>query len=661
MTPQPLQGSRTRSVLLLLLLVTGAVLVTPAGASSLDDGASPQAIAASVLASAETMNGSRSLLSSTLLDWLDRHGEPALQGTAGPEARTYVYVSLTSGTPTSVLDSRLSGIVDRDESSGLVTARVTAGELEALAGMPEVRQVREVDSPVLAAGKTTTAGDSVLRTDLLRTQYGLTGSGVRIGVISDGVESLAQAQATGDLPLGLHVLSNEQGGDEGTAMLEIVQDVAPGAELYFHDHGDSMLEFNRAVDALVAAGCTVIVDDVAWPREPFFEDGMIATHLAALLDSHEFVYVTAAGNYAQQHYQGAFRDDGEGFHDFSGTGSSRPYLYADLPAGSTLQVVLQWDEAFGSAADDFDLFLVDARTGRVLDRSTDQQNGQGDPLEALVWTNHNEDLEAAIVVLDAGGAGAGRTLEVYAYPSSTAGVSDENLVPDDGIYGHQAVADVVSVGAVSAVLSDQIEPFSSNGPVTHVSPSPTVRQKPDICGVDRVRVSGAGGFKSTFVGTSAASPHIGALCALVWSGRPDLTADEIRNALYRSATDLGAPGRDTVFGWGRADAVDMYALVATGTPTPTPTPVPVTPTPTPGAVVTPTVITPVPTVTSDTGFGRSTFGRHPTGYSWSGTGSPTYTVPTTTTSPFGSGGSSISPSTRPFQRWYPADRWSLSR
>lgn len=636
-------------MLLLLILVAGAFLAGPACASSPDDGDSPRAIADSVLASAATGNGSGSQLSTALIDWLEQHEAPALLATTGPEARTYVYVSLLPGTSTSVLDPILSGIVDRDEPSCLVTARVTSGELAALSGMPAVRQVREVDRPVVASGTTTTAGDTVLRTNLLRTQSGLTGSGVRVGVISDGVESLAQARATGDVPSTVHVLSNEQGGDEGTAMLEIVYDIAPGAELYFHDHGDSMLEFNQAIDRLFAAGCTVIVDDVAWPREPFFEDGLIATHLAELLASDNIVYVTAAGNYARQHYQGLYRDGGEGFHDFSNTGSETPYLYADLPAGSSIQIVLQWDEAFGSAADDFDLFLVDARTGTILDRSTDQQNGRGDPLEALVWTNRNQDVDAAIVALDAGGTGAGRTLELYAYPSSTAELNDRNLVAADGIYGHQAVEDVVSVGAIGATLPDQIEPFSSNGPVTHVSPVRTIRQKPDICGIDRVQVSGAGGFRSTFVGTSAASPHIGALCALVWSARPGLTADEIRSALYRSATDLGTVGRDAVFGWGRADGAGMFALTA-GTPTPTPTP-----SPTPVTIVTPTVTAPTP-VPTDSGFGRSAFGRRSTGFGT--TVSPTYVSPTVTTSPSGSGGSSSSPSSRPFQRWYPADRWT---
>lgn len=658
MTPRTLQGCRAGRVLLLVLLA-GALCAGPAFAA--DPGDTSRAIAASVLAAESTGLDVESPLSTTLLDWLDDHGQPELQASIGPEARTFVYVNLDTGTSTSVLDGVLSGIDDRDEAAGIVTARVTAGELGALADTPGVRRVREVDRPVLSSGRLTSAGDAILRADLVRARHGVTGSGIRVGVISDGVESLAEAQASGDAPQGVHIVSNLQGGDEGTAMLEIVHDLAPGADLYFHDHGNSILEFNQAIDALVAAGCRVIVDDVAWPREPFFEDGVIAGHLAGLLATHDFVYVSATGNYARQHYQGLFRNGNEGFHDFSSNGGDRPYLYADLPAGSSIQVVLQWDEPFGRSSQDFDIFLVDTVTGDVLDSSMDPQDGNDDPFEAFVWTNYERDLEAAIVVLDASGGGNGRTLEVYAYPSTTASLYDENLVAGDGIYGHQAVPSVVAVGAVSAADPETIEPFSSNGPVTHVSPVRTGRQKPDICGVDRVEVSGAGGFKTIFIGTSAASPHIAGLCALAWSARPALSADEVRAALYRSAADLGAFGWDPVFGHGRADALAMYELVTSGsvTPVPTATSTPaVTPT---GAVITPAP--PAPTPTSTVEFGRTPFGRRysATGF---GSGSPTgpvVTTPAPTLLPTGRGTGASGTTARPFQRWYPFDGWGAGR
>lgn len=64
-------------------------------------------------------------------------------------------------------------------------------------------------------------------------------------------------------------------------------------------------------------------------------------------------------------------------------------------------------------------------------------------------------------------------------------------------------------------------------------------------------------------GTSMASPHVAGVAALVWSHFPQCSNAEIRAALAASAEDLGAPGRDTSYGWGLVqakDAVDYLAV-----------------------------------------------------------------------------------------------------
>ena len=82
------------------------------------------------------------------------------------------------------------------------------------------------------------------------------------------------------------------------------------------------------------------------------------------------------------------------------------------------------------------------------------------------------------------------------------------------------------------------------------------RNKPDVCGIAGVRVTGAGGFYSTFYGTSAAAPHVAAIAALTWAQYPEKTAAEIRALLLSGAVDLGVPGFDYIYGTGRADALN---------------------------------------------------------------------------------------------------------
>lgn len=56
-------------------------------------------------------------------------------------------------------------------------------------------------------------------------------------------------------------------------------------------------------------------------------------------------------------------------------------------------------------------------------------------------------------------------------------------------------------------------------------------------------------------GTSMASPHVAGVAALMEAAAPALTPDQVEQALTGSATDLGASGRDDLFGHGLVDAV----------------------------------------------------------------------------------------------------------
>src|SRR5262249_36040253 len=125
---------------------------------------------------------------------------------------------------------------------GLVQAWGDPSAPEPLARLWRVRAIGSGDRPGARTGSITTQGAAASRADVLRTR-GVDGTGVVVGVISDGIDSLAAAQATGDLRDV--VVPNDQrcqrgAGDEGTALLEIVHDVAPGAKLLFSGPSTSL-------------------------------------------------------------------------------------------------------------------------------------------------------------------------------------------------------------------------------------------------------------------------------------------------------------------------------------------------------------------------------------------------------------------------------------
>ena len=110
-----------------------------------------------------------------------------------------------------------------------IRAQLPLRAVEMLAALDAIRTIRPADEAATRKDNTS-AGDIAHRAKSARTTHRITGTGIGIGVISDGVRTLAARQASGDLPARVTVLPGQEGsGDEGTALLEIVHDLAPKA------------------------------------------------------------------------------------------------------------------------------------------------------------------------------------------------------------------------------------------------------------------------------------------------------------------------------------------------------------------------------------------------------------------------------------------------
>src|SRR4029078_13344014 len=112
-------------------------------------------------------------------------------------------------------------------------------------------------------GSRVSQGDKAHATDRARRFYGVDATGIKIAVLSDSDDFKEQSIATGDLPADTVTLpgqSGRPGAGEGSARLEIVHDLAPGAQLFFATAFTSPESFADNIRALRQAGCDIIID-----------------------------------------------------------------------------------------------------------------------------------------------------------------------------------------------------------------------------------------------------------------------------------------------------------------------------------------------------------------------------------------------------------------
>jgi subtilisin family serine protease len=457
---------------------------------------------------------------------------------------------------TALADAGLA--IERDSPRRrLVEGWIARDKVRTLAALDGVRSVRPADRGQTRAGRITSAGDVAARADLARA-LGVSGSGVRVGVVSDGIDGAAAARASGDLAAGspdVPARCSAGSGSEGTAMLEIVHDLAPGATLLFASGIDSPLAFMQAVECLTDAGAQVIVDDLGFFGEPYFEDGDLADAVREAVRAG-VSYHSAAGNAALLHYEAPFVASPQSrFHNFSTTGGVDNTNSVSIPRGGSLLCVLQWDDPFGAANDDYDLLLVD-QDRSVIAAGDNVQNGDDDPIEIVAANNVGGAAEVAGLVIERT-RGAARTLDLFCVRDVD---GMEYSTPGASIFGHAALSEAVTVAAIDVADPglDSVEPFSSQGPARLTFP-PEERPKPDVAAFDGVATTVAG--FAPFFGTSAAAPHVAAIAALMLERNPGLTPQAIQAALRETAVDVGMPGFDAVAGAGRVDAVAAVSAV----------------------------------------------------------------------------------------------------
>ena len=466
-----------------------------------------------------------------------------------------------------------------------IRALVPVDLAEILAARPEVRFIRPADQAMTQTGPLNSQGDVTHRAAEARGTFGVNGAGIKVGVLSDSVDHLANSQANGELPT-VHVLPGQAGQaiGEGTAMLEIVHDLAPGAELYFATAIGGTASFAQNIRDLYAAGCRIIVDDIIYFSESPFQASPIAQAVAEVTAGGA-LYFWSAGNSGNKNdntsgtWEGDFVDGGTAtigrggrLHDF-GNGTT---FNTVTPGGGFQRVDLYWSDPLEASANDYDVYVLGAN-GAVVRSSTNVQDGDDDPYEFIFTLNVGE----RIVIVKFSGE------DRYLHLSTVRGRLAINT--SGSVRGHAAITseNFMSVAATWVRLpalpfvggsANPVETFSSDGPRrmffhpdgqaatpgNFSSSGGLLLQAPSITAADGVSTSVP--FFSSFFGTSAAAPHAAAIAALIWSYNSTLSPAQIRAALVDTALDTEDPGTDRDSGAGIITA--LGALEAAEPPSP---------------------------------------------------------------------------------------------
>jgi Subtilase family len=364
-------------------------------------------------------------------------------------------------------------------------------------------------------------------------QLGYRGRGVKVAILDSGFRGY-RAHLGKSLPAHVSVHSFRGDGNleaknsqHGILCGEVLHALAPDAELLFANWDpDRPDEFLAAARWARDQGARVLSCSLIMPSWSDGEGGgAVNEALAQILGPGTapggLLCFASAGNTAQRHWCGLFRDGGSGFHEWD-----RGLMDNGLTPWNRERISV---EMCWPAGANYELSVRDAASGKVVARAQGRAGRRrscavvrflpcpGKSYQVRVRRLRGQAGRFHLVVL---GGGLARATAHGSIPC-----------PADG-------PAVIAVGAVDA--GGRRVSYSSCGPNSR-------RPKPDF--VATVPFPSAW-RERPFSGTSAAAPQAAALAALWWSRYPGWTAGQVRSAMQAAALDLGPAGHDYETGYG---------------------------------------------------------------------------------------------------------------
>ncbi len=406
-------------------------------------------------------------LSSSEFDAAEAYLDSAIQDSSG-RIRVLVYLNSTKSLDAVRAALKSSGkfVVEGQSASyraGVIDGWVDIADVGTIANTPGVQSVVLVTEAITEVGRTTQKAVVQHRVNQITAPIaapGVDGTGITIGVLSNSYDRLpadapspappriraANDIASGDLPGVGNPLGNLEpvvvlqdsvntATDEGRAMLQLIHDVAPKARLGFAAGTGSQLQFAENIRSLAALpgavrsvpgfSADVIVDDILFPNEPMFSDGLIAQAVNDVTAAGKHYFASFGNRPSSLAYAGTFNQVGPGGAPTAGSNINLERVPPELYAGGfhnfrtdggqdiaqTLRrftgtgdilarLELQWDDPFDKVTPGTQIFsAVSAITATTPSLDFSIPLRAGVPTRVVVAANGNT-FDAVVTIRD---------------------------------------------------------------------------------------------------------------------------------------------------------------------------------------------------------------------------------------------------------------------
>lgn len=391
---------------------------------------------------------------------------------------------------------------------------------------------------------------------------GITGKGVKIGIIDFGFQNYQKLVNSGAAPQPKAARAfnkknsmENRGSVHGSACAEIIHAMAPDAEIYLASIDGRDDQIIQAAAWLVQQGVNIISFSGGGHSGPMNGTDILSRYIDKIVkDSGDrLLWVNAAGNEADEHWMGLTVDSN---HD-----NKIDVPVPEFPANGMLiltevhgpiVVLINWDD-WGSNPErpsasidiDAEMYRVDGKNITKVAASNNPQSGRGEPQEIIILDKPSKNNDYIVYLLP---RKVNRQVKIHVT------VKGAKLHPlsADGSIGSPATARMaLAVGAVD-VTNQQLEEFSSQGPTDDG------RLKPEISAPDNtLSLAYQSVNEERFLGTSAACPHVSGYSALLKQMQPDISRDELIKRIIAYATPMGEGRPNNQYGYGHISATNI--------------------------------------------------------------------------------------------------------